>query len=141
MTRKEALDYLNLAENATPEEIRERYLELIEEYNPEQYTDPGMIQLSQRYTDDVNAAYDALTSDRFTGAKTIGDKQSEPGKQYGQGAKRSAEANQTFWQNRQNSWTSWNKNRRSQSDPCMDPCLCLCTALLCPRCACCIPFV
>ncbi len=142
MTRRDALDYLNLSEGATTREIKERYLELVEEFNPEQYTDPGMRALSERRMDDLNKAYDALTSDRFTGARDFAGRENT---QQGDARRtqRSSGTGQKRWTSgwhdtsrEGGNWTSW--GRRSSGcgmDPCCTPCLlCCCMNSLCRGC-------
>lgn len=145
MDRKEALDYLNLPENATREEIRERYLELLAQYNPEQYQDPGMIQLSQRYTDDLNAAYDALTSDRFTGAQTFESAETKRTRQRSsswQNGQRSWTRSEAPRSGQDGHWTSWQNGSLCQprgGDSCLSTALCCGSALLFNRCCLCLP--
>ncbi|MDO5733941.1 MAG: hypothetical protein Q4P08_02245 [Eubacteriales bacterium] len=148
MDRKDALNYLNLAEDASTEEIRQRYLELLAEYDPSQYKDPGMIQLSERYTDELNAAYDALTSDRFTGASSFPEEASRESRSpFGSSSERYQDRGQASARDSRNSarganWTSWNKSNSSQIDSgCLRQLCCFCAWFSCLRRGCCfVPF-
>lgn len=149
MTRREALDYLNLPEGATTEEIKARYLELLDEFNPEQYKDPGMRALSERRMDDLNKAYDALTSDRFTGARDFDhgaeNKQSQSGRRTYRtpGSDRDSGDGQARWTSgwhdtsrEGGNWTSWGRGSSGcGADPCCSPLLlCCCLNTFCRRC-------
>ena len=52
---------LGVNENATQEEIRAAYLQLVKKYHPDKYTDPDMKQLANEKLKEINEAYDQLT--------------------------------------------------------------------------------
>lgn len=54
---------LGVSETATPEEIRQAYLELVKKYHPDKYTDNPLKELANEKLKEINEAYDTLTKE------------------------------------------------------------------------------
>ncbi|MEA5060054.1 MAG: molecular chaperone DnaJ [Clostridia bacterium] len=70
---------LGVSENATPEEIRAAYLQLVKKYHPDRYTDPALREVANEKLMEINEAYELLTK-KSTGTASRG-----PGSSYGYG--------------------------------------------------------
>ena len=58
---------LGVSENASQEEIRKAYLELVKKYHPDKYTDSDLKDLANEKLKEVNEAYDFLTKNKSRG--------------------------------------------------------------------------
>ena len=54
-------EVLGVPYGASPEVVREAYLELVRRYHPDQYEDPGAKEMAEAKIREINAAYDAIT--------------------------------------------------------------------------------
>ena len=64
---------LGVSETATPEEIRQAYLELVKKYHPDKYTDNPLKELANEKLKEINEAYDTLTKkDKSSSASSSG---------------------------------------------------------------------
>lgn len=52
---------LGVSENATTEEIRAAYLQLVKKYHPDRYTDPALREIANEKLVEINEAYELLT--------------------------------------------------------------------------------
>ena len=52
---------LGVSENASQEEIRTAYLELVKKYHPDKYTDNPLKELAGEKLKEINQAYEMLT--------------------------------------------------------------------------------
>ena len=52
---------LGVSENATAEEIRAAYLQLVKKYHPDRYTDPELREIANEKLVEINEAYEILT--------------------------------------------------------------------------------
>ena len=52
---------LGVSENASQEEIRAAYLELVKKYHPDKYTDNPLKELAGEKLKEINQAYEMLT--------------------------------------------------------------------------------
>lgn len=52
---------LGVSENATPEEIRKAYLDLVKKYHPDRYADGPMKDMANEKLKEINQAYELLT--------------------------------------------------------------------------------
>ena len=57
---------LGVSENATQEEIRAAYLELVKKYHPDKYTDNPLKELAGEKLKEINQAYEMLTKKQTT---------------------------------------------------------------------------
>lgn len=70
---------LGVNENATQEEIRAAYLQLVKKYHPDRYTDPDLKAVANEKLVEINEAYEFLTK------KTSGSANRGPGSSQGYG--------------------------------------------------------
>lgn len=59
---------LGVSENATQEEIRRAYLQLVKKYHPDKYVDNPLKDLANEKLKEVNQAYDMLTKKQGAGS-------------------------------------------------------------------------
>ncbi len=52
---------LGVSENATTEEIRAAYLQLVKKYHPDRYTDPALREVANEKLVEINEAYEVLS--------------------------------------------------------------------------------
>ena len=57
---------LGVSENASQEEIRTAYLELVKKYHPDKYTDNPLKELAGEKLKEINQAYELLTKKQTT---------------------------------------------------------------------------
>ncbi len=76
---------LGVSENASQEEIRTAYLELVKKYHPDKYTDNPLKELAGEKLKEINQAYEALTKKQANGGAGYGSS-SGPYGSYGGGA-------------------------------------------------------
>ncbi len=70
---------LGVNENATQEEIRAAYLQLVKKYHPDRYTDPDLKAVANEKLVEINEAYEFLTK------KSSGSANRGPGSGQGYG--------------------------------------------------------
>lgn len=58
---------LGVHEDASEEEIKKAYRELVKKYHPDQYQNNPLSKLAEERLAEVNEAYDAITKNRFSG--------------------------------------------------------------------------
>lgn len=63
---------LGVSENATQEEIRAAYLELVKKYHPDKYIDNPLKELASEKLKEINQAYELLTKKQTTSSSSYG---------------------------------------------------------------------
>ena len=63
---------LGVSENASQEEIRTAYLELVKKYHPDKYTDNPLKELAGEKLKEINQAYEAITKKQANGGSAYG---------------------------------------------------------------------
>ena len=58
---------LGVSEDASDEEIKKAYRELVKKYHPDKYTDNPLAEVAAEKMKEINAAYDQITKDRKAG--------------------------------------------------------------------------
>ena len=58
---------LGVSEDASDEEIKKAYRELVKKYHPDKYADNPLAEVAAEKTKEINAAYDQITKDRKAG--------------------------------------------------------------------------
>lgn len=76
---------LGVNENASQEEIRAAYLELVKKYNPDKYADNPLKELAGEKLKEINQAYEMLTKKQTGGAYNAGGYGSSGSSTYGYG--------------------------------------------------------
>ena len=61
-------EVLGVPENASEEEIKKAYKELVKKYHPDKYQDNPLADLAEEKLQEVNEAYDMLTKNRNSGS-------------------------------------------------------------------------
>lgn len=64
---------LGVSENATDEEIKKAYRDLVRKYHPDKYVDNPLADVAAEKMKDINAAYDQIQKDRKAGKTSYGD--------------------------------------------------------------------
>ena len=77
---------LGVSEDASDEEIKKAYRELVKKYHPDKYADNPLAEVAAEKMKEINAAYDQITKDRKAGRTGGYSRQSYGGAGYsGQG--------------------------------------------------------
>ena len=63
---------LGVSENATDEEIKKAYRDLVRKYHPDKYVDNPLADVAAEKMKDINAAYDQIQKDRKAGKTSYG---------------------------------------------------------------------
>jgi len=74
---------LGVDRNATDEEIKKTYRELVRKYHPDRYQDPELAELATKKMSEINAAYDEIQKMREQGTSSQGQTGYGPGSTYG----------------------------------------------------------
>lgn len=67
---------LGVSENATDDEIKKAYHDLVRKYHPDKYVDNPLKEQASEKMKEINAAYDTITKDRKEGRRTSYDNNS-----------------------------------------------------------------
>lgn len=65
-------EILGIKENASDEEVKRAYRELVKKYHPDQYRDNPLAELAQSKLAEINEAYDAIMKARKSGSSRSG---------------------------------------------------------------------
>jgi molecular chaperone DnaJ len=98
---------LGVKVNATPDEIKKAYRNLVKKYHPDSYKDNPLEDLAKEKMQEINEAYEAIQSGNNGQYKSSGQGQ---GSAYGNGTNG---ANGQDWQQWQRQWEA---QRRSQNN-------------------------
>lgn len=63
-------EVLGVSENASDEEIKSAYRELVKKYHPDKYVNNPLSDLAAEKIKEINIAYDMITKERASGKKT-----------------------------------------------------------------------
>ena len=63
-------EVLGVPENASEEEIKKAYKELVKKYHPDKYQDNPLADLAEEKLQEVNEAYDMLMKNRNSGSSS-----------------------------------------------------------------------
>lgn len=74
---------LGVSENASQEEIRAAYLELVKKYHPDKYVDNPLKELAGEKLKEINQAYEMLTKKQTTSNSGYGSSNGSYGGSYG----------------------------------------------------------
>ena len=66
-------EVLGVPENASEEEIKKAYKELVKKYHPDKYQDNPLADLAEEKLQEVNEAYDMLMKNRNSGPSGSGN--------------------------------------------------------------------
>ena len=64
---------LGVSENATDEEVKKAYRDLVRKYHPDKYVDNPLADVAAEKMKDINAAYDQIQKDRKEGRTSYGN--------------------------------------------------------------------
>ena len=67
-------EVLGVSENATDEEIKKAYKELVKKYHPDKYHDNPLADLAEEKLQEINEAYDMLMKGRGRSGGSTGSK-------------------------------------------------------------------
>ncbi|HAL73745.1 MAG TPA: molecular chaperone DnaJ [Clostridiales bacterium] len=133
---KSPYEVLGVKPGATPDEIKKAYRTMVKKYHPDNYKDHPLENLAKEKMQEINEAYDQLTSGNYQqGPRTYSGSQSDS-TQYNQQNQQSQQ-----WQQQ---WNQWNQNQRngpyyrqggSNSADICNSLGCLCCADSCCECA------
>ena len=76
---------LGVSENATDEEVKKAYRDLVRKYHPDKYVDNPLADVAAEKMKDINAAYDQIQKDRKEGRTSYGNSGSYSYGNYGTG--------------------------------------------------------
>ncbi|MEL7568529.1 MAG: DnaJ domain-containing protein, partial [Dehalobacterium sp.] len=65
--KKNYYEILGVRENASKEEIRNAYRELVKKYHPDKYMDNPLAELAEEKLKEINEAYDFLMNNTHNG--------------------------------------------------------------------------
>ena len=93
---------LGVSEDATDEEVKKAYRDLVRKYHPDKYGDNPLADVAAEKMKEINAAYDQITRDRKAGVHPNYDSGSPFGGGYGgySGSSRFADIRRLIQQNR-----------------------------------------
>ena len=127
---KDPYEVLGVARGASMDEVRKAYRELIKKYHPDQYKGHPLEGVASEKTQEINAAYDAITN---ANQQTVYD---DPQDTSHDGAWQSWRG----WDSRQTDDEPWNSRRsgtyyrQSTASDCCTQLSCLCCADSCCEC-------
>ena len=110
-------EILGVPYGASPEVVREAYLNLMRQYHPDQYADPAAKEMAEAKIREINAAYDAITLGNQQQAPPSWDYQQASGQRPPYGAPKQS----PYY-------------RSSRSPSCCEAMTCLCCADSCCEC-------
>ena len=76
-------EILGIPENATEEQIKDAYRELVKKYHPDKYQDNPLADLAEEKMQEINEAYDTLMKNAGSGSASYDDPYSTGGSSYG----------------------------------------------------------